>query len=64
MNEYSLMFRDVNTAITLRRSVIHRIALCEARELVLRPNELYVFEVVEGCAKCAMADEEAKYPGE
>lgn len=64
MDEYGQMFRDVNTAMTLRWSVIHRIALCEARGLVLRPNELYVFEVIEGCAKCAMADEEAKYPGE
>lgn len=64
MNEYGLMFRDVNTALLLRRSDIRRIALCEARGLVLRPNELYVFEVIEGCAKCAMADEEAKYPGE
>lgn len=32
---------------------VRKIALCEAKEVTLRPNMPYVFEAVPGCKKCA-----------
>lgn len=46
-------------------SEIHVLALCEQEAVVLRPNVLYRFEVVEGCKKCAKLArvyEDIEYP--
>ena len=34
-----------------------RLALCETESLILRPNVLYIFEVIEGCKLCAKVEE-------
>jgi len=31
----------------------HKMALCEATKVVLRPNTPYVFEAVPGCKRCS-----------
>lgn len=34
-----------------------RLALCESQALVLHPNVLYIFEVIEGCKRCGEIEE-------
>ena len=34
------------------KEVIHVMGICEVDHVFLRPNQLYRFEVIEGCEKC------------
>lgn len=40
-----------------------RLALCESEQLILKPNRLYVFEVIEGCKRCKELEDAGRYPG-
>jgi hypothetical protein len=50
VGDKELVTNELDTTVVL--------AICEVRNLVLKPNVNYRFEVMEGCESCRLAAEE------